>query len=68
MDSGTVELVDQEVIAAGKFFGVRGDLVSEIHGLLVDLEILEHEGHSGVEEEQENRRAGDRSGALRPLS
>jgi hypothetical protein len=42
---GSVELVDKKVIPARKVFGVRGCRVGEIHGLLVDLKILEDESH-----------------------
>ncbi len=65
---GAVELIDQKVIAAGKVFSVRGDPVSEIHGLLIDLKIFEHEGHLEAGNEQESSRVGDRGGASSLLS
>jgi hypothetical protein len=41
----SVQLVDKEAIAARKAFGHGGDLVGEVHGFLVDFELLEHESH-----------------------
>jgi len=59
--SPLVERVGEEGVAARGPFGQGGDSVSQVNGLLVDLEILEHEGHSPPRRlEQENRRAGER--------
>jgi hypothetical protein len=35
-----------------EFFKLQCQSIRKIHGLLVDLKILDHEGHIGVEEEQ----------------
>jgi hypothetical protein len=45
---GAIQLVDEEAIAAWEAFGECSNFVGEVDGLLIDLELLEHEGHGGL--------------------
>lgn len=42
---GAVELIGEEPIATPELLGVVADFVREIHGLLIDKQFLEAEGH-----------------------
>jgi hypothetical protein len=59
-ESGAVELVGEEVEAAREGLSQGGDVVGEGDGALVDVELLEHEGHGGgsLEETYEDRTSG----------
>ena len=49
-----VQLVDEEAITSGELFGESGHVIGQLHGLLADLELLEHEGHRQAQSEQES--------------
>ena len=42
---GAVELVGKEAVATGEAFGQGAGAVGEVNGLLLDVQLLEHEGH-----------------------
>ena len=43
-DGGAIQLVDEKAVAAREAFGECSNFNGEVDGLLVDLELLEHEG------------------------
>ena len=45
---GTVELIDEETVAALKLFGGGADGIREVDGFLVDEEFLEGECHKSL--------------------
>ena len=54
--AGAVQLVDEEIVASREALGESGHVVRQIDGLLVNLQVLEHEGHVKPHRlEQENR-------------
>ena len=65
-----VELVDEEVVTTGELLRLRSHTVSEIDGLLIDLQVFEHECHERIRHgsiavqkrrgEQGNRRPQER--------
>ena len=52
---GAIQLVDEEAVAAWEAFGQCGDLIGEVDGFLIDLELLEHEGHDASRRRERDR-------------
>ena len=50
---------DQEVVAPWKGRREVRDLIGEVHGLLIDFQVLEHESHGRSGTEQVSRGAGE---------
>jgi hypothetical protein len=48
IESRTVQLINEKVIATGKGFRAGGNSVREINGLLVDQKVFEHESHVDI--------------------
>jgi hypothetical protein len=43
--AGAVQLVNEEDVATWEALGHGGHFVCEVNSLLIDLQLLEHEGH-----------------------
>jgi hypothetical protein len=59
-----IQLVDEEVVVPRKLLRQAGDLIGEVDGFLVNLQVLEHERHAKRPEEEsrtgEQETAGER--------
>ena len=54
-ERGSIQLVDEKTVTTREALAQCRDFVSEIDGLLVDIELLEHEGHDSAQLREETR-------------
>ena len=57
-EGGAIQLIDEESVTAWETLGHGSDLVCEVDGLLIDVDLLEHEGHDGLDFENGRQEFG----------